>query len=188
VSQQPSADADLTVEVLVASALGAQTRATGAGMLLAPTVNLHRTPLGGRNFACFSEDPELTARMTTAHVTGVYVTGVYVTGVYVTGAYVTGAYVTGAYVTGAQSQGVACCVKHLVGNDQESGRHTASSAVDEAPADGEVSEEAVDTSARRVIRLLECTSSTNWPAKSITQTTRSSEGDHAIDLIRIEVR
>ncbi len=93
-------DPDLVSEV--ARAIGEQTRRKGAGMLLAPTVNLHRNPLGGRNFECFSEDPELTARMTTA------------------------------YVTGVQSRGVACCVKHLVGNEQETGRHVASSEVDDA--------------------------------------------------------
>ena len=39
-------------------------------MLLAPTVNLHRTPIGGRNFECMSEDPYLTARIAVAYVAG----------------------------------------------------------------------------------------------------------------------
>ena len=43
--------------------LGRETRAKGASVLLAPTVNLHRTPIGGRNFECMSEDPYLTARI-----------------------------------------------------------------------------------------------------------------------------
>jgi beta-glucosidase len=86
----------------VAAAIGAEARGKGASMLLAPAVNLHRNPLAGRNFECFSEDPELSAQMTTA------------------------------YVAGVQSQGVACCVKHLVCNDQEYGRHTASSEIGEA--------------------------------------------------------
>ena len=58
-------------------------------MLLAPTVNLHRTPIGGRNFECMSEDPYLTARTAVA------------------------------YVRGLQAEGVAACIKHFVGNDTE---------------------------------------------------------------------
>ena len=42
--------------------LGREVRAKGARVHLAPTVNLHRTPVGGRNFECMSEDPYLTAR------------------------------------------------------------------------------------------------------------------------------
>jgi beta-glucosidase len=86
----------------VGAALGAEARRMGAGVLLAPTVNLHRNPLGGRNFECFSEDPELAGQL------------------------------AAAFVTGVQSAGVACCVKHLVCNDQETHRHTASSEIDEA--------------------------------------------------------
>jgi beta-glucosidase len=86
----------------VAAAIGAEARNKGAGVLLAPAVNLHRNPLAGRNFECFSEDPELSAQM------------------------------AAAYVAGVQSQGVACCVKHLVCNDQEHARQTASSVVDDA--------------------------------------------------------
>jgi beta-glucosidase len=93
-------DPDLVKEV--AAAIGAEARRKGASVLLAPAVNLHRNPLAGRNFECFSEDPELSAQM------------------------------AAAYVAGVQSQGVACCVKHLVCNDQESGRHTASSEIDDA--------------------------------------------------------
>ncbi|HET6794224.1 MAG TPA: glycoside hydrolase family 3 C-terminal domain-containing protein [Acidimicrobiales bacterium] len=85
----------------VGRALGAEARSKGAHVLLAPTVNLHRHPLGGRNFECFSEDPFLSA--------------------------ITAA----AYVRGVQSQGVAACVKHLVANDSEHERMTISSEVDE---------------------------------------------------------
>ena len=81
--------------------LGLETRAKGAHMLLAPTVNIHRTPLAGRNFECYSEDPELTARMAVA------------------------------YVRGVQSVGVASCIKHFVANDSEFERFTMSSEVPE---------------------------------------------------------
>src|SRR5580658_2963272 len=62
-------DPDLVREV--AAAIGAEARRKGASVLLAPAVNLHRNPLAGRNFECFSEDPELSARMTTAYIEGV---------------------------------------------------------------------------------------------------------------------
>ncbi|HUZ43188.1 MAG TPA: glycoside hydrolase family 3 C-terminal domain-containing protein [Acidimicrobiales bacterium] len=84
----------------VGKALGQEAHSKGAHVHLAPTVNLHRGPLGGRNFECFSEDPFLTARM-----------GV-------------------AYIRGVQSEGVASCVKHLVANDYEFERFTMSSEVD----------------------------------------------------------
>ena len=78
----------------VAAALGAEARSKGVDILLAPTINLMRTPLAGRGFECFSEDPELTARIAVA------------------------------YVTGIQSAGVAATVKHYVGNDSETERWT----------------------------------------------------------------
>ena len=43
--------------------LGDEARSKGASVLLAPTVNIHRHPLGGRNFECYSEDPYLTAEI-----------------------------------------------------------------------------------------------------------------------------
>lgn len=86
----------------VGEALGREARTKGVHVLLAPTVNLHRHPLAGRNFECFSEDPYLSARM------------------------------AAAYITGVQSNRVACCLKHLVCNDSEFERHTISSEVDEA--------------------------------------------------------
>lgn len=81
--------------------LGQAARAKGAGVLLAPTVNLHRHPLGGRNFECFSEDPFLTGEL------------------------------AAPYVTGVQSVGVGCAVKHFVANDQEQGRMTVDVDVDD---------------------------------------------------------
>jgi beta-glucosidase len=85
----------------VGRALGVESRSKGAHVLLAPTVNLHRTPIGGRNFECMSEDPVLTAHLARA------------------------------YVRGVQSEGVGCCIKHFVGNDTEYERMTISSDIDE---------------------------------------------------------
>jgi len=81
--------------------LAAEARRKGVDVLLAPTVNLHRTPYGGRHFECFSEDPLLTGRL-----------GV-------------------AYVRGVQSQGVGATVKHFVANDSETERFSLDVRVDE---------------------------------------------------------
>ena len=83
-------DTELAYEL--AAALGAEARAKGVDVLLAPTINLMRTPLGGRGFECFSEDPVLTARIAVA------------------------------YVRGVQDAGVAATIKHYVGNDSETER------------------------------------------------------------------
>ncbi|MET8504078.1 glycoside hydrolase family 3 C-terminal domain-containing protein [Streptomyces sp. NPDC004787] len=74
--------------------LAQEARRKGVHVLLAPTVNLHRTPLGGRHFEAYSEDP-----------------------------YLTGAIGTG-YVRGVQDGGVGTTVKHFVGNDAETDRFT----------------------------------------------------------------
>jgi beta-glucosidase len=84
-----------------AAAVARQARDKGARVLLAPTVNLHRHPLWGRNFEAFSEDPILTARLAVA------------------------------YIAGVQGQGVIATVKHLVGNETEFERYTSSSEIDE---------------------------------------------------------
>ena len=81
--------------------LGKETLAKGARVLLAPTVNLHRTPVGGRNFECMSEDPYLTSEIAVA------------------------------YVNGLQAEGVASCIKHYIGNDTEFERNTIDSRIDE---------------------------------------------------------
>src|SRR4026208_74059 len=85
----------------VGNVLGDELKAKGAHILLAPTVNIHRTPIAGRNFECYSEDPFLSGILATA------------------------------YIKGIQSQGVGACIKHFVANDQEYERHSMSSEVDE---------------------------------------------------------
>ena len=78
----------------MALALGHEARAKGVDVLLGPTVNLVRTPLSGRGFECFSEDPLLTARIAVA------------------------------YIRGVQEAGVAATAKHFVANDSETDRRT----------------------------------------------------------------
>ena len=46
--------------------IGVEAGTKGADILLAPTVNIHRPPLAGRNFECYSEDPFLAARTAVA--------------------------------------------------------------------------------------------------------------------------
>lgn len=84
---------------------GAQARDKGVHVQLAPTINLHRTPLGGRHFENYSEDPLLTARI-----------GV-------------------GFVRGVQSAGVAATVKHFVGNDSETSRMSYDARIDGATLD-----------------------------------------------------
>ncbi|HXY42821.1 MAG TPA: glycoside hydrolase family 3 N-terminal domain-containing protein, partial [Acidimicrobiales bacterium] len=85
----------------LADALADECLERGVHVLLGPTVNLHRHPLGGRHFESYSEDPVLSARLATA------------------------------YVRALQARGVAATVKHFVANDTEFQRHTISSDVDE---------------------------------------------------------
>jgi len=85
----------------VGRALGMEAKSKGAQVLLGPTINIHRTPLGGRNFECYSEDPFLSARIAVA------------------------------FVKGVQSEKVGACLKHFVCNDSEYQRHTMSSEVRE---------------------------------------------------------
>ncbi|MEQ1785938.1 MAG: glycoside hydrolase family 3 N-terminal domain-containing protein, partial [Acidimicrobiales bacterium] len=67
---------DVALVERVGAALAAETRAKGAQVLLGPTINLQRTPLGGRHFECFSEDPTLTALLASAYVRGLQGSGV----------------------------------------------------------------------------------------------------------------
>jgi beta-glucosidase len=87
----------------VGALLAGESRAKGVDVLLGPTINLHRSPLGGRHFEQFSEDPLLTGRIATA------------------------------YVRGLQTHGVGACPKHYVCNDSETERQTLTVEVDERP-------------------------------------------------------
>jgi beta-glucosidase len=82
----------------VAAAMEA--RRKGVDVVLGPTINLHRSPVGGRHFEAFSEDPFLTGEL------------------------------AAAYVLGAQANGVGATPKHYVANDFENERFTADVRVD----------------------------------------------------------
>ncbi|HEY0215022.1 MAG TPA: glycoside hydrolase family 3 N-terminal domain-containing protein, partial [Cellulomonas sp.] len=80
-------DVELAEEV--GRALGAEAAAQDVDVLLGPGLNIKRSPLGGRGFEYFSEDPLLAGRM------------------------------AAGYVRGIQSRGVAACPKHFAVNSQE---------------------------------------------------------------------
>lgn len=85
----------------IGEGLGREARRKGVDVVLAPTINLHRTPYGGRHFEAFSEDPLLTGSLART------------------------------YVEGIQSQGVGATVKHYVANDSETDRFHVDVRVDE---------------------------------------------------------
>jgi beta-glucosidase len=85
----------------IAKAIGIEAKSKDADVLLGPTINLHRHPLGGRHFECYSEDPLLTGELASS------------------------------YVKGVQSVGVSACLKHFIGNDTEYQRHFVSSNIDD---------------------------------------------------------
>lgn len=82
-------------------ALGQDSRARGVHILLGPGVNIYRSPLCGRNFEYFGEDPYLAGQ------------------------------IAANYIRGIQSQDVMACIKHFAGNNQEFDRHNVSSDIDE---------------------------------------------------------
>ncbi len=94
-----SFDRDVLSEL--GTALGKECQAEQVGMLLGPGVNIKRSPLCGRNFEYFSEDPYLSGEL------------------------------AASYVLGLQKQGVSACVKHFAANNQETRRMSGSSEVDE---------------------------------------------------------
>jgi beta-glucosidase len=85
----------------VGAALGQECRAEGVAVLLGPGVNMKRSPLCGRNFEYFSEDPVLAGDLAAALVAGI------------------------------QSRGVGTSLKHFAANNQETERMSISAEVDE---------------------------------------------------------
>jgi len=69
VGQASTWNRDLVQEI--GAAIGRETRALGSSILLAPMVNIHRTPLGGRNYETYSEDPYLTGAIASSFIQGV---------------------------------------------------------------------------------------------------------------------
>lgn len=85
----------------VADVLAAEAARKGVHVVLGPTINLHRSPYGGRHFECLSEDPLLTSR------------------------------IARSYVQQVQRRGIAATPKHYVANDAETERLTVDVRVDE---------------------------------------------------------
>jgi beta-glucosidase len=92
---------DETATQRVGELLAGEALAQGVHVVLGPTVNLHRSPLGGRLFEAYAEDPLLSGRL------------------------------AAAYIRGIQRYGVGGCVKHYVANESETDRHTVNSVVSE---------------------------------------------------------
>lgn len=85
----------------IGAALADEVKSKNAHMLLAPTVNIHRSVTNGRNFECYSEDPILSGELAVA------------------------------YIVGLQGQGIGATIKHFAGNESEVERTTISSEIDE---------------------------------------------------------
>jgi beta-glucosidase len=85
----------------VGAALAEESQASDVQILLGPGINMKRSPLGGRNFEYFSEDPILAGKM------------------------------AAAYIVGVQSEGVGTSLKHFAANNQEFERMATSSNLDE---------------------------------------------------------
>ena len=83
------------------SVMAIEARSKGVDVVLGPTINLHRSPLGGRHFEAFSEDPVLTADL------------------------------AAAFISGVQDNGVGATPKHYVANDFETDRFTVDVQVDD---------------------------------------------------------
>ena len=92
---------DLDLAQRMGAVIGQDARARGVHFMLGPGVNISRSPLCGRNFEYFGEDPFLASRTAVA------------------------------YILGMQSQGVSATIKHFMGNNQEFLRHDGDSIIDE---------------------------------------------------------
>src|ERR1017187_6579712 len=93
--------ADGPFGVRMGAVIGQDARARGVHFMLGPGVNISRSPLCGRNFEYYGEDPFLASRTAVA------------------------------YIKGMQSQGVSATIKHYMGNNQEFLRHDADAIIDE---------------------------------------------------------
>lgn len=98
-----SASFDSAIAHRYGAVAATEARRKGVDIVLGPTINLHRSPLGGRHFEAFSEDPVLTGEL------------------------------AAAYVNGLQDNGVGATPKHYVANDAETDRFTVDNLVDERP-------------------------------------------------------